>query len=295
MITELSILLPCYNNTCYALVAALAAQAEAAEGLGYEIIVADDGSTDKAATAGNDRINRLPHCRYVTRGFNSGRAAIRNYLAREARYPRLLFIDSDMGPGGADFITNYLRLDAADVAYGGYVVGPEPTGPGRNLRYAYERKYHRNACAAERRLRPYDDFHTSNFMIRRSIMLAHPLDERFRRYGYEDVIFGKTLRQAGITIEHVDNPLVFADFETNAAFMAKTEDGLATLNAFAAELGGYSSLVDLRARLRRTGLLPLLRIVRAAAARPIKTKLTGNKPSVLLFNIYKLLTFCGMS
>ena len=298
MISELSILMPCYNNECYELVAGLHAQAESiissGRALRYEIVVADDGSTDRAVIAENAKINSLPRCRYAVRGFNSGRAAIRNFLAREARYSRLLFIDSDMSPGGDDYIANYLRLDGADVAYGGYVVGPEPAGPGRNLRYAYERRYHRNASAEMRRLRPYDDFHTSNFMIRRPIMLAHPLDERFRRYGYEDVIFGKTLRQGGIAIEHVDNPLVFDDFETNAAFIAKTEEGLATLNAFAAELGGYSALVDMRARLRRLGLIPLMRLLHAAAARLIKTNLTGNKPSVLLFNIYKLLTLCKM-
>lgn len=50
MIDELSILMPCYNNECAPLAARLAAQAEAiirqGRRLRYEIIVADDGSTD---------------------------------------------------------------------------------------------------------------------------------------------------------------------------------------------------------------------------------------------------------
>lgn len=297
MITELSILLPCYNNACLGLVAGLSAQAESiikgGGRLSYEIIVADDGSTDAAAIAENMKINDLPRCRYIVRGFNSGRSAIRNFLAREARHPWLLFIDSDMRLGNDGYIAGYLKAGVAGVAYGGYVVGGGAALK-HNLRYNYERKYHKNASAAERRKHPYDDFHTSNFIARRSVMLAHPLDERFRKYGYEDVLFGKELRRSGIMIEHVDNPLLFADFETNADFTAKTEEGLATLNHFACELRGYSSLVDIRNKLGKLGLIPLMRLLHTVLARPVKNNITGNKPSILLFNIYKLLTFCKM-
>ena len=126
MISELSILMPCYNNECYELVAGLHAQAESiissGRALRYEIVVADDGSTDAAIVARNRRIDTLPGCRYVLRSRNTGRAAIRNFLARMAGYGWLLFIDSDMSLRNASFISNYISLDGVDVVYGGYTV-----------------------------------------------------------------------------------------------------------------------------------------------------------------------------
>ena len=53
MITQLSILIPVYNDSARELVAELQRQAQAVEGLRYEILVVDDGSTDEAAIAAN--------------------------------------------------------------------------------------------------------------------------------------------------------------------------------------------------------------------------------------------------
>lgn len=298
MIDSLSILLPCYNNTCLDLVADLSAQAEgiirAGKELRYEIIVADDGSTDTAVINRNKQINALPNARYIVRGHNSGRAAIRNYLAREARYPTLLFIDSDMAICSPTYLEAYLRLDGADVAYGGYTVRGEKSMYGHNLRYTYETRHTGNATATERARQPYNDFHTSNFMIRRAIMLAHPLDERFTRYGYEDVLFGKTLRQAGVTITHVDNPVGFDTFENNAQFIAKTEEGIATLATFSDDLRGYSPLISLADRLGRLRLIKPAALFFKTFSKPMKNNLTGNNPSLLLLNIYKLGMFCSL-
>lgn len=298
MISELSILMPCYNNECYELVAGLHAQAESiissGRALRYEIVVADDGSTDAAVVARNRRIDTLPGCRYVLRSRNTGRAAIRNFLARTAGYGWLLFIDSDMSLRNASFISNYISLDGVDVVYGGYTVGGDDGTMKGNLRYEYESKYNRNSVAEKRRCSPYDGFHTSNFLIRRDIMLANPFDERFRRYGYEDVLFGKSLKQAGVSISHVDNTLSFEDFETNSGFVAKTEEGIATLCDFRDELRGYSPLITLGDRICRLRLQPAVRLFFKTFARSIKNNLTGNKPNLLLFNIYKLGMYCSM-
>ena len=71
-------------------------QCEDIEGLRYEIIVADDGSTDKHTCHINKEILELENARYILRKENVGRAAIRNFLAKEASYEWLLFIDGDM-------------------------------------------------------------------------------------------------------------------------------------------------------------------------------------------------------
>ena len=94
---ELSILIPTYNTKCAGLVKALHRQAMQIEGLKFEILVADDGSTNQKTTTENNReISMLPHCSYLIRPTNSGRAAIRNYLAQSASSEWLLFIDCDV-------------------------------------------------------------------------------------------------------------------------------------------------------------------------------------------------------
>ena len=136
MINTLSILIPTYNNVCLELVKSLQAQAsllsssseirssspESFSRFEYEILVADDGSTDKGTVEENRIINTLPHCRYIEREENVGRAAIRNFLAQEAKYPWLLFIDSNMNIISQQYLADYQREKESDVIYGGYQI-----------------------------------------------------------------------------------------------------------------------------------------------------------------------------
>ena len=90
---ELSILIPTYNDVCTDSVNTLMQQAESIGDLRFEIIVADDASTDENVGEANRAIDRMTNCRYIRRENNVGRAAIRNFLAQEARYEWLLFVD----------------------------------------------------------------------------------------------------------------------------------------------------------------------------------------------------------
>lgn len=296
---NLSILIPTYNTVCLELVKALSSQAETLTqrqgGFSYEIIVADDGSTDKLTVERNKEIDLLPHCRYIIRENNAGRAAIRNFLAQTARGEWLLFIDSDMVLRRDSYLSLYASMAAEDsVVYGGYTVRGDGAKLKGNLRYTYETKYSGNDNAAERNKQPYNDFHTSNFMVKRSVMLAFPLDERLKRYGYEDVLWGKTLRQNGVRITHIDNQLSFEKFETNAEFISKTEEGLNTLFAFRHELMGYSNIISAAERIERLHLTTALSLTHKLLGKSIRNTLKGNKTSVLLFNIYKLGYFCHL-
>lgn len=299
MITELSILMPCYNNECHALVADVCAQAESiirsGRRLKYEVIVADDGSTDQSVISKNKKIDTLPECTYEVRGRNVGRAAIRNHLARAARYEWLLFIDSDMKLRNGSFLKNYIDTESRGAIYGGYEVNGDPGMLKGNLRYKYESKYNRNASAEERRKSPYDNFHVSNLAILRSIMLDHPIDERVTRYGHEDLIFGKALKQAGVEIINIDNPVSFEDFEDNRCFLAKTEESIEMLHKLRGELEGYSNVLAAARRLEKARLSKAFRTAFRLTAKAIKSNLTGNNPSILLFNIYKLGLFCSIN
>jgi len=291
---QLSILIPTYNNVCIELVKDLQAQASLLPNLEYEILVADDGSTDKTTIENNYSINGLTHCRYIERDKNVGRAVIRNFLAKEAKYEWLLFIDSNMNIISSQYLSNYLMAEECDVIYGGYQIPRDKETQERqknNLRYIFEYKAIQNGDYKQRQTNPYGDFHTSNFIIKRNIILHYPLDERFRLYGYEDVLFGKTLKEKHIPISHVDNPLGYEHFIGNMAFVKKTEESLYTLYQFRKELQGYSKIITYASKIKRWHLKNICQKLFPLISLPIKARLTGNKPNIFWFNIYKLMYY----
>ena len=251
IVSELSILIPVYNHVCVKLVSDLHHQAERCKGLRYEILVSDDGSTDPAVVSANRMIDTLPCCRYLRRDINAGRAATRNLLAHSAHYTHLLFIDSHMSVLSSDYLSRYLSHPSEGVVYGGYTVPAGRDDLRDNLRYRYEASRHHVISLEERQSHPYHDFHTSNFMIQREVILRVPFDERFRRYGYEDVFFGKQLEMSHVDILHIDNPVGFADYESNERFLTKTREGLRTLWEMRSEVTGYSRMLSRSERLNR--------------------------------------------
>ena len=278
---ELSILIPTYNDECYQLVSSLQQQA-AATAMSYEIVVADDGSDNEQVIAANRAINSLPHCRLIECHENRGRAVIRNVLVQQAQYSYLLFIDSDMKVCRPDFILRYMEA-SGDVVCGGLVIGNVTNS---NLRSIYEQSKEHEHTLQMRRQRPYQDFHTANFMVRHALMLRFPFDERFRYYGYEDVLLGKRLQQAGIVIKHIDNPLSFEIYETNEAFLNKTEEGLRTLHQFQDELQGYSRLLEFTER--HPLLARMIGCWHRIAGKWERRQLSGSTPNLLLFSLYRL-------
>ena len=282
---ELSILIPVYNGDCRSQVEALSRLAEAIDGLDYEIIVADDGSTDRSCAEQCREVERWPHCRFIDRLVNSGRAAIRNFLAREARYRWLLFMDAEMAVVSERYLLNYLEADFTDVAYGGYVVGE---GERSNLRFIYEKECEPQHRAEQRRKRPFMHFHTGNFMVRRDIMLAYPFDERFRHYGYEDVLWGKQLRTGGAIVAHPDNPVGFCTFESNARFVSKTEEALRTLYLFREDLRGYSQMITFTDGIHLPPVKWAIRLWHRVLG-PLEHRwLCSNRPSLTVLKLYKL-------
>ena len=284
---ELSILIPAYNTDCCPLVDELCRQRAilCEKGVAVELVVAEDGSTDASSLAANATIAHREGCRYIRHADNMGRAAIRNFLARKARYRWLLFLDCDMTIVSDQFLLNYVTSDFSDVAYGGYVVGD---GERSCLRYIYEWQCHPQHTATERRKRPFMHFHTCNFMVRRDIIIAHPFDERFHHYGYEDVLWGKELRRVGIAVAHLDNPAGFCTYEDNASFVAKTEEGLRTLHHFRDDLRGYSQMISFAEGIHLPLVRAFIRLWHRLFGPLERHNLCGNRPSLRLFKLYKL-------
>lgn len=282
----LSILIPTYNDDCYELVQALTLQAKALNLADWEIIVADDGSTDGQVIARNKNLQDIPGCRFVRNNDNMGRAAIRNFLVEQARGEYLIFIDADMKICEPNYLKRYVMAQAlGNVVYGGYIV---QGGTKTNLRFLYEKQGEKNRSAQLRNNLPYKDFHTSNFMVSRKVMKDLPFDERFRHYGYEDVFWGKQLEVYGESIVHINNPVAFCTFEQNSDFIVKTEEGLRTLRLFRNELKGYSPLLKVADKLERNKLKPLFACIFRVMGKRLKRLLLSKHTNLLAFQIYKL-------
>lgn len=291
MAKELSILMPTYNNVCVQLVERLWRQASLVPGLRYEILVADDGSTDRRAVEENRAVNSFVNCRYIERETNAGRAAIRNFLAREARYSRLLFLDSDMKVSSPSFVENYVNTEGSAVV-GGLKVGGDPERWAGNLRYRYEKAYECGHGCGHRNANQHREFRTVNFLVSKETAEECPFDENFKCYGYEDVLFGKALSARGTAVVHIDNPVVIDDFEGNAHYLAKTEEACRTLYRFRDELRGYSKIIRCRDILKRIpGACRLLDKAYSLLGGVLRSNLTGRHPSVFLFNVYKLMCY----
>ena len=299
---DLSILLPSYNNVCVSLVQALQRQADALWGkldkpFRYEIIVADDCSTDAACIDANRVIGDMLHCRYLRMEQNVGRAQIRNVLISESRGDYVLLIDSDLFLCDDNYLYKY-ATSTADVVYGGTRIGGEGLAMvdneantenlKGNLRYIYEKKAEPSHRAVFRQLRPNQEISVCNLYARRDIMEAHPFDSRFKAYGYEDVLFGKRLAESGIEVTHIDNPVLINEFEPNSVFVKKTEEAILTLCRFEQDLEGYSNLKTKVTTLGRYIPLSLFRLWHRIMKNKEKRNLTGPKPSLLLFKLYKL-------
>lgn len=289
MITELSILIPTYNSCCLDTVRRLQQlceriAADSPDSFHYEIVVADDGSTDRSTIEHNQAISTLRNCRFLRKDANSGSAATRNYLADHSQYRWLLFVDSDMQIPGMDFVMRYLPYDGYDVVNGGIAVGGSPDPA--NLRYRYEHHAAPRHTIDRCNARPYQQFRSTNFLIARPCFQQCRFDERYTKSGYEDVDFGRRLEQQRASILYIQNPLILSSFETNEAYLQKCERNLRTLHRFRTELAAYSPLLTLAHRLRFA--TPLLRLWHRLFGHLERRLLAGNRPTLFVFHLYRL-------
>lgn len=284
---ELSILIPAYNTVCVSMVATLRQQAELL-GIDYEIIVADDFSPRRDTLRDNEVIGQWPHCTFIAKQQNSGSAATRNFLATQSRYRWLLFLDCDMQITDSHFLERYMACQHEDgVVNGGISIGGDAEALKGCLRYRYEKREEQHHTAEQRQKRPYQSFRSTNFMVTRDVMLQCPFDERFKRSGYEDVLLGKTLKQQGATLTHIENPLVMTDYENNRDYMQKIERGLVTLHDFRHELRGYSRLLTLADGIHLAVVRRAIALIFSLCRPLLRRNLCGRHPSLRLFDLYR--------
>lgn len=291
MVNELSVLIPVYNLDIRPLVRALHQQCRQ-ENLAFEILCFDDGSRPEVVAL-NQEVLSLTHTRYEGPGRHLGRAAIRNKLAREARFDYLLFLDNDSQLIRPDFIRRYLHAASqAPVLLGGTCYqAHQPPAPYR-LRWRYGRRREERP-ASRRNQAPYHAFYLNNIFLAREVLLRFPLQVLPRAYGHEDSAFGRQLEAAGIGVRHLDNPVLHAGLEPADVFLRKSRQAVENLYWLYCRqgLGASTRLVWLYRQMKRFRLLAPFRCGYNVMEPLILNNLQGPGPRLWLFDLYKLYWF----
>ncbi len=289
----LSILIPIYNNDSSQLVDDLAKLGRELrsvyEGFDFEIILADDASTDAPCIVANKSVAEKNGCRYLALSDNIGRARIRNLLADEARFDYLLFIDCDAAVAATDFLAHYWQeRDKGDVVCGSLRNPDEPPQSGHELRYRYERQADKRRKASTRALQPYRNFTTFNVLFHKRVFEKVRFDERCTQYGYEDSLMGLMLKERGFSIAHIDNPLIHLGIDSNKSYLDKTETALGVLKTLDEPLQSHVAASRVYKRLRRWYLDSFFGWLFKMFQHPLRRHLLGRHPRIILFQIYKI-------
>ena len=215
----LSVLIPTYNYDITYLVHELHKQATKAE-IDFEIICLDDGSKAEINSK-NDSINQLNYCKFKVLPLNIGRSAIRNLLAKEAQYENLLFIDAGTFPKKDTFVKDYIPFMAKEASSGGMTYIEKEPESKYKLRWIYTKKREQNTLCS------------SNFMIKKKVVLNITFDESLIQYGYEDVLFFETLRKNNIEVFSFNNPVIHDCTDDCLTFLKKTEFAIQNLKLLA--------------------------------------------------------------
>lgn len=285
----LSIAIPTRNDDCSLLVSKLLEQARRETSLDFEILIADDASDDAEVASQLDILGQQKGCRLIRMKENVGRAAVRNMLAREAKYDRVLFIDAGVDITNPNFIHTYiLHAEDADIICGGWKTEVDSQTAISNLRAKYELSCEQNHTPKQRNRHPYRSFRTVNFLAHKDILLKNPLPADMTGYGYEDVVFGKQTERAGCTILHIDNPVVYKSYEDNTAFVCKIMQSVNTLYIYRERIGHYSKLHAIAERVRKLRLASLIVLIYRLRSESWKRQLCGNRPSMRILSLLKL-------
>ena len=291
----LSILIPIYNYNVYPLVLELHGQCVECK-IDFEILCLDDGSNQIKSE--NQHVSALENCRFEIVEKNIGRSGIRNLLAKKAKFANLLFLDADTFPTRKDFIQNYVFQINNDekVVFGGIEYQKEKPADDQLLRWFYGNA-RESLSVIKRNSNPNENALTSNILIKKNVFNANKFDASITKYGYEDLVFLSALKKKGILVKHIDNPTYHLGLETSQQFLDKTKIALENLKILAEtkSLGSSESkIIRTYIFLKKLYLVDVIAFLFKKGELKIEHNLLSKKPSLLLFDLYKLGYYCGL-
>lgn len=257
--------------------------------ISFEIILFDDYSKDSYKEE-NRKLAGLFNVSYLEMSENYGRSKIRNMLAKNARYDKVLFLDCDSKMMYKKFIKNYLEhLSTHQVIYGGRSYPKKaPKSAKKKLHWKYGIK-RESPIAKKRNKKPYLSFQSNNFVIDRDLFLSIKFDESLEQYGYEDLVLATQIKNLGTPILHIDNPIKHAGLVNTDTFLQKQMqaiDNLIKLRAHGKVM--YPKLYGAYTNLKNRNSLGLFVKCYGFLKGRIDRSLQSEKPNLFYLDLWKL-------
>lgn len=285
----LSILIPTYNYDVSELVKNVSLQLES-RNVVFEIIVFEDGSNINLNTNLQQRNTRV-----LTNKTNIGRVKARQFLAEHANYNWLLFLDADVIPKSASFISNYLKATTYgyNAIFGGFAYHSDKPSQERLLRWKYG-KTKEQIPAVSRNKKPYKVIISANYLIKKSTFNSVNSKMIHKGYGY-DYYFGALLKQQQIKVLHIDNEVYHLGIEKSEDYLNKKEEAAETLLKLSQENAVTihdNDLLKLFTFLKRYQLVWFFSVFYKMFRNWMRINLIGNNPSINLLQVYKITYMC---
>jgi glycosyltransferase involved in cell wall biosynthesis len=289
----LSVCIPIYNSDVRALVNTLCAQIAALPDAKIDIVLIDDASAPEFKKC---NVFSQSAVKSYALPQNIGRSRIRNTFFKHTDADYLLFIDGDSTIQDPLFLKNYadyLTQQPTEVLVGASVYQNHKPNRAQRLRWAYSTQ--RESLDYQRRAQNHQiGFKTNNFIIRRSLLLQIPFDERLSGYGHEDTLLGLQLAAQQIPIAHIDNPVWNLKLDANAEFLSKTDSALKNLlwlaeNYPTLRLFEHNRLLQLHLKSTRHVVLKFLLGLSTSTIPFLGYLLKTGYAPLFLFDLYRLL------
>lgn len=294
----ISVLIPVYNYNISELVSVVHKQLITLE-IPFEILCYDDCSIDIKFQEYNNTINTLSHCEYHILPKNIGRSAIRNKLAKNSKYDWCLFLDADVMPKNDNFISTYLKSisEKSEVIYGGILYQEKRVDDSQVLRWIYGNE--REALSVEERNKnTYLSFLTLSFLIHKRVFNTVRFNEDIPNLRHEDTLFSYNLKEANISIQHIDNTVYHIGLEDSKTFLQKSLDSVEAINLFINQdllPSDYTRITSIYSKIKDNLFSKLLASVYYKYKGTFKKNLLGKNPSLLIFDLYRLSYYCTLN
>lgn len=285
----LSILIPTYNYDVSELVKNVSLQLES-RNVVFEIIVFEDGSNKNL----NTNLQQT-NTRVLTNKTNIGRVKARQFLAEHANYNWLLFLDADVIPKSASFISNYLKATTYgyNAIFGGFSYHKDKPKSNHLLRWKYG-KNREQVPAVKRNKRPYKVIISANYLIKKSSFNTVNSQMTHKGYGYDNY-FGALLKRQEIKVLHIDNEVYHLGIEKSKDYLNKKEQATETLLKLIQEntvTTHDNDLLKLFMFLKRYHLIWFFSAFHQLFRSLMRHNLTGANPSINLLQLYKITYMC---
>lgn len=283
----ISILIPIYNFDSSKMIREIHSQAKSLD-IDFEILAYDDKSPIIYKT--NQNLNELENTTYKDLENNLGRSSIRNLLARDAKYPYLLFLDCDGKIPSKNFLSLYIKhREMADIICGGRIYpSKKHIKPNHYLHWVYGCK--RESKCNKKNAR---SFMTNNFLISKQAFLSTEFDTSMDGYGHEDSIFGIEMKKKGYRFMIIKNPVIHLGLYDNNHFIKNTKNSVENLNNIIGSKYKIQEFFDIKLvrsfyLAEKYYLIKPLSVLYKLMQKPIERNLKSKHPNLSLLDLYKL-------